>query len=400
MYYRAGSSPCTHNISPSQRDQNLETIVKYIDPDIFTVNEMGASVSNYTFVRDFILNTNGVTKYASAQYSNNNFSGLTNMLYYNSDKLGLLGQTAIVTDNSGNNLVRVIDLYNLYYKDPKLSQGADTVTFTVALAHLKAGNSTSDALERLEATEALMDWLDQGVSEDNVIFCGDFNFYSNSEPGYQELLNYTTVSERFFDPLNQGGAWNNNSAFAGIHTQSTHSSGSGCFSGGGLDDRFDFFLVSDEILNGTQGVSYIPGSYIAIGQDGNHFNQSVNAGTNSSVASNIADALYNFSDHLPIFMKVGIKLSDLSAQEPVSLKQNLSYNNPVHEEVSLRLGRSSAEDMHIRLLDLTGKTVLETNWSKGSFEKRIDVNHLPNGVYLINVSIPGGEIITKKIIKN
>ncbi|MGB0175855.1 MAG: T9SS type A sorting domain-containing protein [Owenweeksia sp.] len=400
MYYRASSAPCSQSITPTQRDQNLKTIIKYVDPDIFTVNEMGANASNYGFVRDFILNSDGVTKYASAQYSNNSFSSLTNMLYYNSNKLGLLGQTAITTDKSGNNLVRIIDLYNLYYKDPKLSQGADTVTFIVAVAHLKAGNSTSDALERLDATEALMDWLEKGVSENNVILCGDFNVYTNSEPAYQKLINYSVASERFNDPLNQGGSWSNNSAYAGIHTQSTHSSSSGCFSGGGLDDRFDFFLVSDEIMNGTEGVSYALNSYTAIGQDGNHFNQSVNSGTNSNVPANIADALYNFSDHLPIFMKISVALSNLNAREPVSLKENLTYNNPVHDELILRLSRSSSTNLTVRLLDLTGKTVFQDNWIKGSFEKLINTDRLPNGVYLINVSVPNGETITKKIIKN
>ncbi|MAN02205.1 MAG: hypothetical protein CMI35_03940 [Owenweeksia sp.] len=400
MYYRASSAPCTHNVSPSQRDQHLKTIVKYVDPDIFTVNEMGASPANYGFVRDFVLNSDGVTKYASALYSNNNSSSIVNMLYYNSEKLGLLGQTAIVSDKNGGNLVRVIDLYRLYYKDPKLDIGADTVTFVVAVAHLKAGNSSADALERSEAADALMDWLETGESENNVIVCGDFNLYTSSEPAYQKLINYSNVSERFFDPLNQSGSWSNNNAFAGIHTQSTHSSGSGCFSSGGLDDRFDFFLVSDEILNGTEGVSYVPGSYQAIGQDGSHFNQSVNSGTNSSVPANIAGALYNFSDHLPIFMRIGIELSDLHTAESLPLKGNLSYNNPVHDQLKLRLTYTSGSSMKVRLLDLTGKTVFTDNWMKGAVEKTINMETLPNGVYLVNVSIPNGETITKKIIKN
>ncbi|HBF20082.1 MAG TPA: hypothetical protein DDW81_08285, partial [Cryomorphaceae bacterium] len=33
-------------------------------------------------------------------------------------------------------------------------------------------------------------------------------------------------------------------------------------------------------------------------------------------------------------------------------------------------------------------------------EKTINMETLPNGVYLVNVSIPNGETITKKIIKN
>ncbi len=399
MYYRASSAPCTPNVSPSQRDQHLEDIVKFVNPDIFTVNEMGANPSNHGFVRDFVLNTGGVTKYASAQYSNNSFSSITNMLYYNTEKLGLIGQSSISKDKAGNNLVRIIDLYHLYHKDTNLSAGADTVSFIVAVAHLKAGNSTADALERLEATEAFMEALDQSVNQNNIIFCGDFNFYRSNEPGYQELINYSTVSERLMDPLNQSGSWNNNSAYAAIHTQSTRSSGSGCFSGGGMDDRFDFFLISDEIMNGSEGLSYKLNSYATIGQDGNHFNQSINSGTNSSAPSSIVNALYNFSDHLPIMMKLQA-VSNIGIEEHRSLRDNFSCNNPVKEYLQLHLKNSVSENIEVRILDLTGKTVCRSSWLKGSREKTVVMDNLPTGIYLVNVSTPRGESTTQKIIKN
>lgn len=67
------------------------------------------------------------------------------------------------------------------------------------------------------------------------------------------------------------GSWNNNDFFASVHSQSTHTSGD-CFSTGGSDDRFDFILTSDEIINGTDYMKLVPGSYKALGQDGQHFN--------------------------------------------------------------------------------------------------------------------------------
>ena len=47
---------------------------------------------------------------------------------------------------------------------------------------------------------------------------------------------------------------------------------------GGMDDRFDFIFVSEDLISGEDGVLYLENSYLAEGQDGNHFNQSVNDG--------------------------------------------------------------------------------------------------------------------------
>ena len=48
-------------------------------------------------------------------------------------------------------------------------------------------------------------------------------------------------------------------------------------------------------------MEYIEDSLTPFGNDGNHFNQSINQGTNSAVSPEVADALYEASDHLPVF---------------------------------------------------------------------------------------------------
>ena len=399
MYYRAGSSPCTHTLSPTQRDNKLKDIVAYAQPHIFVVNELGSNPANAAFVKDFVLNINGNSNFRTANYSNNSFSSIRNMLFYDSSKVELHNQSFIDKDLSGSNLVRVIDLYRMYYKDSKFSLGADTVFFTVVVAHLKAGNSNSDALERLEATEALMSHLENSVSDNNVIFCGDFNIYKNSEPAFQKITNYTDASENFFDPINQLGNWNNNSNYAAYHTQSTHASSSGCFSGGGMDDRFDFILISEEIKNGTEKVKYIPNSYLALGQDGNHYNQSVNSGTNSSVPSSIANALYDFSDHLPVRMQIEITKSDIGLAENLAEENKLSNNNPISNELKLQFQKPLQKGISIKLISLTGKEVLKTFLNKGENKISLDTQNLPNGIYFLSIQYQDGSKIVKKIIK-
>ena len=59
-------------------------------------------------------------------------------------------------------------------------------------------------------------------------------------------------------------------------------------------------LMSQEIINSGE-VTYVPGSYNEYGNDGNHFNDSINQPPNAVVSQQIADALHYASDHLPVY---------------------------------------------------------------------------------------------------
>lgn len=48
------------------------------------------------------------------------------------------------------------------------------------------------------------------------------------------------------------------------------------------------------------GIEYVSGSYPAFGNDGMHFNDSINAPPNTAVPPEVADALHYGSDHLPV----------------------------------------------------------------------------------------------------
>ena len=71
---------------------------------------------------------------------------------------------------------------------------------------------------------------------------------------------------------------------------------------GGMDDRFDWLLVSAQFLDESSILKYIENSYVTYGNDGNHFNDAINSGSNSAVSNDIADALHDASDHLPVYM--------------------------------------------------------------------------------------------------
>ena len=180
--------------------------------------------------------------------------------------------------------------------------------FFVYNSHYKAGDSQTDQSRRqIEAnsirSHALYgsNALGEGA---HAIYAGDLNLYRSSEQAFQTLV--ASGAGQAFDPVNRIGSWSNNSSYADVHTQSPCVSG--CLGApGGMDDRFDFQLVTGELLDG-EGLSYIGGSYHAFGNNGSTFNDAINDGGNTYVfsgvtsfsKSRILNALHSVTDHIPV----------------------------------------------------------------------------------------------------
>ena len=182
--------------------------------------------------------------------------------------------------------------------------------FYVYASHFKAVNDADSAQRRgVEAAEirADADALGEGTL---AIYAGDLNFYRSSEIGFQTLV--APGAGQAFDPVDQVGSWTNSSAYRDVHTQSPVTSA--VFPGqvtGGLDDRFDFQLVTGEVLDG-RGFDYISGSYWALGNTGTHsLNGALSTGSVSALqawlpgytsqdSAAVIDALMAASDHLPV----------------------------------------------------------------------------------------------------
>ncbi|QDT00848.1 PEP-CTERM sorting domain-containing protein [Adhaeretor mobilis] len=170
-------------------------------------------------------------------------------------------------------------------------------------SHFKAGSSGSDISTR--TTEGLRVSNDAAAlgTNANFIFSGDFNFGSSSEDGYENLE--VTAN----DPIDLS-SWPN-SSIAEHMTQSTRTSNlSDGGASGGMDDRFDLQLVSNNLLDG-EGLSYLgptstglgslEHSYQAFGNDGVSYNTRINNTIlGRSQPASVLNALYSFSDHLPV----------------------------------------------------------------------------------------------------
>lgn len=388
MYYDKIYSDC-NNISNNvdSKDGYLRTILRYVKPDILAVNEVNDAIASVERIKTNTLNIGGENRYKRANFSG---SFLVNMIYYNSDKVELKGQDAIPTSP------RETNLYIFYLKTRGLSNG-DTIFLYHFVTHLKAGSTPSDAQQRATAASAIMNYISTKNITGNVIISGDMNLYGASEGAFVAFTTPTGPNNfRFYDPLNKVGEWHENYNFRNVHTQSTRTvANEGCFSIGGFDDRFDFILTSADILSGKKGVKYY--SYKAIGQDGNRYNSSLISPANTSIPTDVANALYGMSDHIPVVMKVTYSSAPSSTKAEKN-NVSLQYNNPVTEMLTIQAFESIPVKA-VNVYSILGNKLQSIYPNANSQKIDIDLSSHPSGFLLVEVILRDNRQKTIKILK-
>ena len=394
--YQSGFADCFETNNNTQRkDECIRTIVDYVKPDIFTVCEFGAT---QTLQSDFLrhnLNINGANYWQSDNIINYANSNIINHIFYDSRKLGLKKHVALRTTP------RDTDVYELFLKTPSLAAG-DTVKLVCIVAHPKAGQGYEG--QRRALMQIAMDYVNQYYPNDNVLIMGDFNMYGASESGYRLLTQtYSNPSICFMDPLaivGGVGEWSNNNQFTAFHTQSTRSYSDECFSSGGLDDRFDFILMADEIAFSYNHLRYVQGSYHAVGNDGHHFNQSVNQGTNTAVPAVVAEALYDGSDHIPVTMKIAVDAHlGVEDNEAQSLYASVAPN-PATDLAQVHFFNPAQGQVQFELYSLQGQLLQRETaiFGEGSQQFELPLQDITKGFYLLRIKHEGGWGQTVKLV--
>ena len=395
LNYRNITTYCTaSNNNPTSKEGYMRTIVSHVMPDLIAVNELagdGGTAANRLLTN--ALNKDGRNYYKQCNYAAN--SSLCNMLYYNKNKFVLAKQDKIERSANNSFLVRLIDVYTLYYLDEEMLEAGDTTYMTVYVAHLKAGSTSSDKAERKEMTDAVMKYHEENYSTSNYIIAGDFNIKTSSEPSYKTLLEASNASVRFYDPIARSASWNNNSLYSSVHTQSTRTSG-GCASTGGMDDRFDFVLCGKEILDNTRGIHYVSGSYTAVGNEAKHFNKSIIEGTNNSVPADVLSALYNMSDHLPVSIKMAVTRT-LSSVSESRIDNFLIVTNPVNNIMHWKMQLPQNGKLQVR--NIQGQLIHDEFVSQTNQWIQTDVSHWAKGTYYVSFLANNGDIVRRKIVK-
>ncbi|NBW87011.1 MAG: hypothetical protein EBR23_09335, partial [Planctomycetia bacterium] len=190
----------------------------------------------------------------------------------------------------------------LRYKFQPVGGDASSI-FYVYNSHLKAAADSDSAGRRaadVQVIRADADALGAGAS---VIYVGDFNLQTSSEAAYQNYL--AAGNGQAFDPINRPGSWSGNRSFLDIFTQAPSANPPTGFATGGLDDRYDFQLVTGGMMGGG-GLTYTTGSYHTFGNNGSvPLNGSLNDSASTALPglanrTQVLDLLTTVADHLPV----------------------------------------------------------------------------------------------------
>ena len=302
---------------PSQngagRLNDFGTIFTETQPDILLMQEMESESGVDMILNE--LNSNG-SVYSRANFVNG--FDMDNILYYKNSIATLISQNEIETPR------REISEYIMQI---------DGNEIRFYSCHLKASEGEENEDKRLEEVTILRAHLNALTAGTEFIIVGDMNIYTSSESAYQKFIADETDNDgRAEDLCDQIGNWHNSATYVSVHTQSTRTGAFGGGAGGGLDDRFDMIFTSYNLDN-SEGIEYVANSLTPFGNDGNHFNDSINDGYNSAVSAEIADALYNASDHLPVYAD----FISISGGSPTLTISDIQQNSSEYEGQNVEL---------------------------------------------------------------
>ena len=339
----------TYNLLNFSDDDNREmhyiTILESISPDLIIAQEIIGQDGFENFQSD-VLDVFQGGQWSGAPFINQS-AQQDIALFYKQDIFTYINTSAINTAQSSG--TRDVIEWTMVHNPSDLE-------FNIYGVHFKASSGASNASQRLEEATILRNHLNSLPIGRHFIVGGDFNIYSNSsssEPAFNMLTGDSDDNTgRLFDPINRIGNWHNNSSFSDVHTQSPRTSSFGGGANGGMDDRFDWLFVSENILSDQSSMFYIENTYTAYGNDGNHFNDAINSGNNFSVSNDIADALHDASDHLPVYMDVWF--------------DDLVYSDQGIVITEIMANPSSVSDSYgewFEILNVTDSSILLDGWS-------------------------------------
>jgi endonuclease/exonuclease/phosphatase family metal-dependent hydrolase len=275
------------DMNQEPREEYFRSLIDVLNPDILVVQEMASAAGASQFLKE-VLNPKKPKLYKAASF----FDGpdTDNALFYKKAMFRIVSRQQIPTS------FRDITEYKV-----KIKKGeAKGTTFKVYSVHFSEGAGAKKKRENEALT--LRTYLDGLVPDELFLVCGTFNMLSSTEKAFKILTgNEVNNNGRLIDPLNKTGKWHDKSKHKRIHTESTRKAKFGGGADGGLDDRYDMFLISYGMVENEELI-YSDGSCCVFGNDGKHLNKAVDKPKNKAVSPEIAEALCQASDHLPVII--------------------------------------------------------------------------------------------------
>ena len=384
------------NYSDSEVSRNktpfLSTILGEVKPDLFMVCEMIDEIgSNYLFENSIIPFNENFQKAPFEENQSGSYS-LQQMVYYNTEKL-ILEETRVITADT-----RDINQYT--FKINTENGNTNPITIEVFVTHLKASTGSSNRQRRLNSIQSFVSYTNNIADDSYVLFAGDLNFYTSNEEGYQHLIddrnpiviidpidrptpNFPDDGIDYYENYNSTYFWNN-SSFRDIHSQSTRTSNIGFIddsgSTGGLDDRFDFIMMSKN-FNTSTSLYYVNDSYKVVGNNGNCYNSFIsNPNCSGEYSQTLRDALIEFSDHLPVVMEIETPENTLSTN--LISETNFIGSNIIKDYLKI----TSPNDINnLKIYSITGQLIdVKLSKNTGNDTIIIDVKHISKGIYYLS----------------
>ncbi|MDA1178736.1 MAG: hypothetical protein O2931_08070 [Planctomycetota bacterium] len=298
----------TYNTGPDDPRPGLQAVLQGIADearqgfarpiDVLALQEQESSATTTQMLVELLNSIYGPGTYARGTLDVQTSGGGRPGLIFYTTSLQLLGQTAI---GAISTLANARQTARYHLRPIGYDSNSD---FYLYVDHYKSGQTGTDRQRRDAQAATIRANADSLPTGSHVVMMGDLNIYSHTEPMWSRLTGPIPTSNsvgRVYDPLQRIGDWHENNAFRDVHTQSPTTTAR--YPGqvtGGVDDRFDWQLVNGEMLDG-EGLSIIPGSYHAFGNNGAHaLNGPLDVASNSALPASILSAIASSSDHLPV----------------------------------------------------------------------------------------------------
>ena len=300
-------------------DQIVEGIARPID--VLLLQEQQLPSTTTQAIVEILNELHGEGTYARGEVAPRSNGGGRPAIVYNTQTVELVDEVPV-----GTTSVNAASRQTMRYELRPIGYG-ESATLYAYNSHYKAGSTATDQDRRNAEARSIRGDANRLSADANMIMAGDFNIRSCDEAMFQTLT--APGSSQVFDPVNLAHTncnWNNRSSLRRWHTQSPADGSDGTLVTGGMDDRFDFQMVTDDLLDG-EGLSVIPDTYRTFGNNGSHhLNDAVNASRNTAASRPILNALARTSDHLPVVVDYQLPaISEVQfAVPPTTVIQNAS----------------------------------------------------------------------------
>jgi exonuclease III len=314
-------------------------------------------------------------------------------LVFDTNILRLKSEGFITTD------VRDINEFILYINDPLLESGADTTFLYVYVTHLKSSEGAENQALRLSMCE---DWLTHVEAEvpvgSFVLLAGDYNIYANSEPAYQLLMNEDNLIP-LADPFEEYGNWSSsNFSHKEILTQSTRQTqifNDGA--GGGMDDRFDLILFSENLTQPNSILRYQDNSFKSLGNTGECYNMSItDCDESNPVPFDVLRSMYYLSDHLPQVCSFLFDGNVGIAKHESDDYGMLIYVN-ANNQLTLNFNQFAGNRIWVNISDVMGRTLFSSQTEVNSLRSETGFHPESGKIYFIHVQSENGHLTQKWI---